>query len=341
MAQGGTAGASSGSAGSASVPGGGQDGVLPTSGLPLLAAQGVAKPAGSAGNLKVLDWAGFKSAVSYTFDDSNRSQIKHYAELQALGVRLSFYLITSKPESLDAVWKQAVLDGHEVANHTQSHLQMGDTIAADTDLGNTFLENTFGIEVYTMAAPYGTAAYADVARTRYLINRGVSDAQIKPNGPTDPFNLSCYIPPTGTTASGPMGFNAKVDAVRAGGNWQVMLVHGFADMDASEGVFQPVDFSEFVSGVNYAKAAGDVWIDSLVNVGAYWLGQKSFNATPPVTAGDTSTWSWTLPDHFPPGKYLRVTIDGGTLRQDGKTLAWDPHGYYEIALDSKSLTLAP
>jgi len=331
-------GLASGGNGGAGNSGGGDDGLLPTSGLPLLAAQSVPKPAGAPGNLKVLNWAGYKAAVTYTFDDSNRSQMKHYAELQALGVRMSFYLITSKPESLDPVWKQAVADGHEVANHTMSHLQMGDNLASDTDAGNMFLVETFGVPVYTMAAPYGAAAYADIARTRYLINRGVNDAPIAALGANDPFNLNCYIPQPNTPAA---MFNAKVDAVRASGSWQVMLVHGFTDMDASEGAYQPVDFNEFVSGVNHAKDAGDVWIDSLVNVGAYWLGQKSFNATPPAVAGDTSTWSWTLPEHFPPGKYLRVTLDGGTLSQDGKNLAWDPHGYYEVALDAKSLTLAP
>ena len=270
--------------------------------------------------------------------DSNRSQIAHYAALQSLGVHMSFYLITSKPESLDPVWKQALADGHEVANHTQSHLQAGDTLAADTDAGNTFLKNTFGIEVYTMAAPYGAAAYSDIARTRYLINRGVGDGQILPNGANDPFNLNCFIPPANAPAA---TFNGKIDAIRTTGSWQTMLVHGFTDMDASEGAYQPVDFNEFVSGVNYAKAFGDVWIDSLVNVGAYWLGQKSFNATPPAVAGDTTTWTWALPQHFPPGKFLRVTVDGGTLRQDGKALPWDPHGYYEVALDAKSLSLSP
>ena len=30
-----------------------------------------------------------------------------------------------------------------------------------------------------------------------------------------------------------------------------------------------------VASVEHAKALGDVWIDSMVNVGAYWLGQKA------------------------------------------------------------------
>jgi peptidoglycan/xylan/chitin deacetylase (PgdA/CDA1 family) len=328
-----------GSAGAAAI----EEAPLPTSGIPLLAAQDVAKPAGTPGNLMVLDWAGFKAAVSYTFDDTNRSQIKHYPELQALGVHYSFYLITSRAESLDPIWKQAVMDGHEVANHTQSHIQTGDvaTLGADTDAGDTFLKNNVGVTVYTMAAPYGTATYADVARTRYLINRGVGDGLITPNGANDPFNLNCWIPNANTPATGAGGFNAKIDAAYAAGAWQTILVHGFTDMDAAEGAYNPVDFNEFVAGVNYSKSLGDLWIDSLVNVGAYWLGAKAFNATPPTTSGDTTTWTWTLPDHFPPNKYLRVTVDGGTLVQNDKALPWDPHGYYEVALDAKSLQLMP
>jgi hypothetical protein len=57
--------------------------------------------------------------------------------------------------------------------------------------------------------------------------------------------------------------------------------------------------------------------------------------------GDETTWTWTLPPRFPPGRLLRVTVDGGTLRQDGVALAWDPRGFYEVALDAGSLTLAP
>ena len=36
-----------------------------------------------------------------------------------------------------------------------------------------------------------------------------------------------------------------------------------------------------------------------------------------------------------------MRVDGGTLSQNGKALAWNGHGYYEIALDAGSLTLSP
>ena len=90
-----------------------------------------------------------------------------------------------------------------------------------------------------------------------------------------------------------------------------------------------------------AASYPDVWSDTLVAVAAYWRAQKIVQTATPVTAGGTTTWTWTLPAHFPPGKYLRVKVDGGTLSQAGKPLAWDDHGYYEVALDAGTLALGP
>jgi len=79
-----------------------------------------------------------------------------------------------------------------------------------------------------------------------------------------------------------------------------------------------------------------------VNVGAYWQGGKAFAAAMTSTSGSDKTWTWTLPAHFPPGKVLRVRVGGGTLTQPGgRTLTWDDHGYYEVALDAGSVTLSP
>jgi hypothetical protein len=76
-------------------------------------------------------------------------------------------------------------------------------------------------------------------------------------------------------------------------------------------------------------------------VGAYWRGQKLLSSATPTISGNTWTWTWSLPDHFPAARHLRVKVDGGTLSQGGKTLTWDPHGYYDIALDAGALTLSP
>jgi hypothetical protein len=212
----------------------------------------------------------------------------------------------------------------------------GDTLAADTDEATEFLETTFGVTPYTMAAPFGSADYVEVARTRFLINRGVSDRQIGPNDTSDPFNLGCYVPREAATAG---SFNLEVDSARSAGRWQLVLLHGF--IGGSDGAYQPVELREFAAAVEYGKSFGDVWIDTVQRIGAYWRGQKLLTDTPPATSADEQTWTWTLPENFPPGQYLRVVVDGGTPSQNGTPLLWDEHGYYEIPLDTGSLTLGP
>jgi hypothetical protein len=78
-----------------------------------------------------------------------------------------------------------------------------------------------------------------------------------------------------------------------------------------------------------------------VDIAAYWLGQRLISAASPVTSNQVTTWSWALPDHFPPGQFVRVVVDGGTLRQGTTVLTWDEHGYYEVALDAGSVSLSP
>jgi peptidoglycan/xylan/chitin deacetylase (PgdA/CDA1 family) len=294
------------------------------------------KPSGAPGNITVLNWAGFKGAVSYTFDDDNSSQINNYNMLQALGVPFTFYLWTGRTEATNSVWMTAVHDGHELGNHTMSHQSTPPGGVADITAATTFIMQHFGVTPFTMAAPNGAATYTTLANGLFLINRGVADNLIAPNDSTDPFTLPCYIPPTGATAS---MFNAEVDSARTAGRWRVILVHGFTG--GTDSAYQPVPLNEFISGVQHTISLGDMWIGTLLNVAAYWRGQKAFSQATTTTSGSDKTWTWTLPDHFPPGKYLRVTVPGGTVKQNGAALAWDSHGYYEIALDAKSVTVSP
>jgi peptidoglycan/xylan/chitin deacetylase (PgdA/CDA1 family) len=356
VGSGGTAGASTGGVSGAATGGvGGKGGAGPTgggagkggtggsagstgggkSGLPAPPTTGVPRPSGTPNGITVVNWAGFKGAVSYTFDDSNSSQIQNYSSLQALGVHFTFYLQTGKTtESSNTIWATAVRDGHELGNHTKSHSSTA--TGQDIDDATQFIESHFMVKVWTMAAPNGAAGYTDLAKTRFLINRGVANSLITANGNADPFTLPCYIPPAAASAT---TMNAQIDSAQSGSGWRVVLVHGF--IGGTDGAYQAVALSEFVSSVNHAKSLGNMWIDSLVHVAAYWRAQKVVSALSPTTSGSDKTWTWTLPDHFPPGQYLRVTVAGGTLKQGGTALTWDDHGYYEVALDAGSVTLSP
>ncbi|MGE5783689.1 MAG: hypothetical protein ACM3ZE_03830, partial [Myxococcales bacterium] len=87
---------------------------------------------------------------------------------------------------------------------------------------------------------------------------------------------------------------------------------------------------------------GDVWLDTMVNVTSYWVAQKILAAVSPKASvsGSELIYSWTLPTPFPAGKCLRISVDGGTVKQHGTALPWDERGYYEISLDAGSLALS-
>jgi peptidoglycan/xylan/chitin deacetylase (PgdA/CDA1 family) len=348
----GTSGGTGGSGGSLGSGGSTSDGGIARapSGLPEPATTGVAPPSGTAGNLSVLDRAGFKAAVSWTFDDSQPSQIAHYAELAAVGIPMTFYISSgnSSESGYDATWSQAVADGSEIGNHSVHHCHAdltgcsfgtaAATLADELDGCTSYIAQHYAPQAtaWTAASPFGDTGYDGADTSRFLVNRGVAGGTIGANDTTDPFNLPIYLAQQADTAQ---NFSNQIDAAHTAGKWLILLVHTINP--TSDNWYNPVDIAEVTGGMSHGKGLADVWNDSVVNVAAYWRAQKMFSALTPAAAGGSTTWTWTLPVNFPPGKYLRVTVAGGTLTQGATTLAWDTHGFYEVALDAGTLTLSP
>jgi peptidoglycan/xylan/chitin deacetylase (PgdA/CDA1 family) len=349
------AGASAGAAGAPAQPqadAGGQtpaDGTGSTgpvgagpSGLPAPpGANNVARPAGAVPtDITILNWAGFKGAVTYSFDDNNQSQIQNYDTLNALGVPFTFYMWTGKQGNTQSnpVWARALADGHEIGNHTKSHDGVNNCTSADIQAATQFIQSNLKVTPLTMAAPSGLICFKTAEAGLFFINRGTGPAQpVMPgvNDNSDALNLNCYIPQPGQQTA---VFNGNVNDGRSKGGWVIYVVHGFTGDTTA---FQPVDVGQLTAAIQYTKSLGDMWIGRMVDVGSYWLGQKSFARAMRTMNGNAMTWTWTLPGQFPKGKFLRATVSGGTLTQNGTVLTWDPHGYYEIALDAGSVTLSP
>jgi peptidoglycan/xylan/chitin deacetylase (PgdA/CDA1 family) len=332
--------------------GGGSGGGGPPgpSGLPIPPGPSdVAKPSGAPGGLSVLHWAGFKSAATYTFDDAQPSQIEHYAELQATGVRMTFFITSGSSTAsgaFDSTFTRAVQDGHEMGNHTVHHCRVdlsgcsngsATSVDAEVDDCNSYIAGHFGQSaVYTAASPFGDSGWNAPFMTRFFLNRGVGNGTVAPNDNTSPFSLPCHPAVDGEAVA---SFNAAIDSADTAGRWVIFLIHTISPTAANW--YAPIDISVITESIAHAKALGGVWIDTMMNVGAYWRAEKLLSTATPTTSGADQTWTWTLPDHFPPGKYLRVTLTGGTPSQNGTPLTWDPHGYYEVQLDAKSLTVSP
>jgi peptidoglycan/xylan/chitin deacetylase (PgdA/CDA1 family) len=318
-------------------------------GLPIPPGPALARPVGAVGNLRVLDWAGFRAAVSWTFDDAQPSHIEHYAELQSVGVPMTFYFTSGNrgPAAFDATWVRAVRDGHELGNHSAHHCHADlsgclggrgeQTLAREVDECTRYITEHYPQPgVWTLAAPFGDGGYEAIAATRFLVNRGVWPGMIAPRDRADPFNLPCYAVVEGDTAG---RFNRQTRLARDSGKWLIFLVHTLTPTPG--GGYAPVPVGEVVAGMRYGRSLGDVWMGTVVDVAAYWIGQKVLMDSVPATSNGVTTWTWSLPVGFPPGKYLRVRVDGGILAQGGSALPWDEHGYFEVALDARSLTLAP
>lgn len=281
-----------------------------------------------------MDWAGFPAAVTYSFDDNDGSQLNYYDQMHAIGGRYTFFLVTSNfgVAITDPRWKAIYDDGNEIGNHTTNH-SCG---TSNIDGANTAIQGAFGKAPSSLAAPNGDTSCTGQASGRVSLNRGVSPANpVKPLDNSNPFQLNCYIPNTGQATG---DYNNNINSALSQNGWVIYVVHGINP--GTSHTFQPVSWDGLKGAIEYAKSK-DVWIDTMDRIGSYWLGQKQFDKAMSQASGDSTTWTWTLPDKFPSGKYLRVTVEGGTLSQGGKPLTWDPHGYYEIALDEKSVTLAP
>jgi hypothetical protein len=300
-------------------------------------AGGVAKPAGAAGGLKVLPWAGFKGAVTYSFDDSNKSQFDNGAKILALNVPFTWFLQTGKSaESNNDFYHKAFEAGHEIANHTESH----GSGSADTDIKNAqkFINDKYKVAAYTMAAPNGnTGTYNTVTKELFLLDRGVSSKGVGPDDKVDDtlmLNFPTRVPDPGATGNGQI--DMLTDAARTAGKWQTFCIHGFG----GDG-YNSLDFQPWVTSVTAVKTKADMWIGTFADVGAYFVGRQLVAKATPTAKDGGQEYTWTLPKIFPPKRYVRVTVDGGTVSQDGKALPWNEHGYYEVALDAGKLTITP
>jgi hypothetical protein len=282
---------------------------------------GVAKPAGAVGGLKVLDWAGFKGAASFTFDDNTPSQLPNYNALKATGAHFTWFLIAGSADKTG--YKATMADGQEIANHTQSHPQSVYTQAEVTNAQNT-LKTNFGVDVHSMAAPNCKDEWMPFAAPAKLFqNRGpCGGGAVSPRGNTNPLLLPAYMPPDQAST-------ASMTGQLAAGKWQIYVIHGFDDRN---GTWQPVPIANVTAAMSKSVSDG-YWTEGMTNVGAYWQGQKLIPATATTSA------TWTLPANFPPNMCVRITTSGGTVTQKNETISWDPHGYYQISLDAGEVTI--
>ena len=149
---------------------------------------------------------GKKVAISLTFDDARLSQVdKGIAVLDKHGVKATFYLNPAPMLERKEGWQQAVKNGHEIGNHSNTHPCSGNflwsrdnaletftlkTLSSNLDSCSLILKRELGVQTVSFAFPCGqkfigrgkkTKSYIPLIADKFETGRGWLD-----EGPNDP-----------------------------------------------------------------------------------------------------------------------------------------------------------
>ncbi len=229
---------------------------------------------------------GHRAAVSLSFDDARLSQIDTGLPLfKKLGVRVTFFVEPRGVQQRLEGWKQAVADGHEIANHTLTHPCTGNyafsrnnalenydlqRMAQEIDGANDQTQKLLGVKPKTFAYPCGlkfvgrgldVQSYVPLVAERFVVGRGyLSEAS---NDPTI-VDLAQAM----GTAFDDMDFaqmKKVVDEAVKQGRWVIFVGH-----EIGQRAFQTTDTRAIALLCEYLRAPDNgIWLGTVDEIGGY------------------------------------------------------------------------
>lgn len=238
---------------------------------------------------------GKKAAVSLSFDDARLSQVDSgLALFKRKGVKVTFFVLPPGVEKRLAGWKQAVADGHEIANHSLTHPCTGNyafslhnalenydltKMGQQLDGASQEIYRRLGVKPRTFAYPCGqkfvgkgtnVKSYVPLVAERFLVGRGYLD-----ESPNDP--LVCDLAQAMGTAFDDMDFSQMKKIVDEGaqqGRWIIFVGH-----EIGERAYQTTDSKALEALCDYLKnPATGVWLGTVEEVGSYVQKQRQNGA---------------------------------------------------------------
>ena len=229
---------------------------------------------------------GKKAAVSLTFDDARPSQIDTgLALLKKKGVKVTFFVQPSNVALRLDGWKQAVADGHEIANHSLTHPCTGNyefsrnnalenydlaMMAQQLDGANQEISKQLGVKARTFAYPCGqkfvgrgaaVKSYVPLVAERFVAGRGYLD-----EAANDP--LICDLSQAMGTGFDEMDFAQMkkiVDEAIEQGRWVIFVGHEIGDR-----AYQTTDAKALEALCDYLKnPATGVWLATVDQAATY------------------------------------------------------------------------
>jgi peptidoglycan/xylan/chitin deacetylase (PgdA/CDA1 family) len=188
---------------------------------------------------------GIKAALSMTFDDSRRSQLDVGLEILARhGVAATFYVEPKTVRPDVERWRHVAASGHEIANHTMSHICSGNFnwgeptleekdlawIEGDILAAQEYIETELGVSPISFAYPCGQPfvgrgedlrSYVPIVAKHFLTGRGFFNEPVNDPSFCDLANLN------GTEGDGitEAGFEAIIDQIVDQRGWAILAAH--------------------------------------------------------------------------------------------------------------------
>lgn len=246
---------------------------------------------------------GKKMAISLTFDDARLSQIDTGIPLlDKYGVKATFYISPGSMLQRREGWKKAVLNGHDIGNHSVYHPCSGnfawsrnkaleeytpDKMRSELDSANKIITEVLGKTPVSFAYPCGqsftgrsisTRSYVPLIASMFESGRGwLNEA---PNDPS-----FCDMAQLNASELDGKSFDQvlkMIEAAKAEGGWLILAGH---EMNA-EG-YQTSRLETIDAICRYASdPANGIWIDNIHNVTEWVKKERLDNAISEYRKGE-------------------------------------------------------
>ena len=281
--------------------------------------------------ITTVPWDGHPGAVSFTFDDSEISQLNNLGDYfeKNQDIKVTFFMTGGMNAGNQSKYFPMAEKGHEIGNHSKTHsdLTKSNNLKSEITDYKYDLEQRSGAEVVAFATPYcyyNDAVEAEIAKA-HIVNRNCQGAT-KYKWDEEPvwerISSDCY---QGNTQQS----KGNMSEAKQKNAWTVQLNHGVDGAGFGYGITP----SDMISIMDEAKAQG-LWRAPMGRVAAYYRAHFVIDkaAATDIEGGFKVTWK-SPHSAMPKSVPLRVKIEGAegkTVKQKGKEVKAEEDGSYVI-----------
>ena len=284
-----------------------------------------------AGPITTVPWNGHPGAVSFTFDDSEISQLNNLGDYfeKNQDIKVTFFMTGGMNAGNQSKYFPMAEKGHEIGNHSKTHsdLTKSNNLKSEITDYKYDLEQRSKAEVVAFATPYcyyNDAVEAEIAKA-HIVNRNCQGAT-KYKWDEEPIweriSSDCY---QGNTQQS----KGNMSEAKQKNAWTVQLNHGVDGAGFGYGITP----SDMISIMDEAKAQG-LWRAPMGRVAAYYRAHFVIDKATSTNIDGGFKVTWKSPHSaMPKSVPLRVKIEGAngkTVKQKGKEIQAEDDGSFVI-----------